>query len=79
MAEPVYPNLQEEKSKPRLIGFEGLVPEPSEERQKVDDRRIRKTPSPPSTTEDVALVDMDTQNHDKAQVAGMDARAMLMA
>ena len=41
MAEPVYPTLIEEGEK-EPIGFEGLTSETETERERVDDKRLKK-------------------------------------
>lgn len=54
MAEPVYPSLEEE---PKPIGFEGLTQDT--ERQKVDDKRIKKAGSDQS--EEIQLLTSEEQ------------------
>lgn len=54
MAEPVYPSLEEE---PKPIGFEALAQDT--DRQKVDDKRIKKSGSDQS--EEIRLLTSEEQ------------------
>lgn len=62
MAEPVYPSLEEE---PKPIGFEALAQDT--ERQKVDDKRIKKAGSEQS--EEIRLLTSEEQRGQVSQTA----------
>ena len=62
MAEPVYPSLEEE---PKPIGFEAITQDT--ERQKVDDKRLKKAGSEQS--EEIRLLTSEEQRGQVSQTA----------